>query len=86
MTELEFDVLDELYFIISFDDLNKILGIDESVLKNILFEFIKNEWVRCFLNDEEIMSYNENDLPYNIHKYCYLASKKGLIIHNQRTE
>jgi hypothetical protein len=51
MTELEFDVLDELYFIISFDDLNKILGIDESVLKNILFEFIKNEWVSCMPAD-----------------------------------
>lgn len=84
MTDLEFEILDELYFVISFEALCKNLQMDESVLKDGLLAVYNKGWLRIFdkESDEDI-----NSLDYfhkNYKKYNYLASKEGLLAHNSR--
>jgi predicted transcriptional regulator len=85
MNELEFALLDELYFIISFDELQKNIGWEKETLKEELKKLAEKKWIRCFKDTIE-QSWDEIGLEKDMEKYHYLASKKGLLIHNQRNE
>lgn len=82
MTEEEFDVLDELYFIISFEDLISRLEIDRVSLASILSGLKEKDWLRVYSEvDEEVV---KPDLTKSYESYLYLASKKGLMAHNRQ--
>ncbi len=82
MTDLEFDILDELYFVIPYADLLNELGIDEQELKRGLLLLIEKGWVKCLYNmtDEVVPEKIQFEEQYST--YCYLASKTGLFAHN----
>ena len=87
MTDQEFDVLDELYFVISFQDLTRNLSWPAEELLPVLKELVKNEMVKCIdpQTEEEVeLSAPQLDKQYN--KILFLASKKGLMEHNSREE
>ena len=84
MTDQQFDLLDELYFIQSFDDLQLALGWSEENLKGVLAELVKKGWVRCYLNKNEEVVPGDIRLEKNYNHYFYLASKAGLFAHNGR--
>jgi len=79
MTEAEFDILDELYFVISFRELQKSVAYDEAVLIKTLKKLFEKKWLR-------ILSAPDSDdvkkFPENPETYYFLASKKGLKAHN----
>ena len=81
MSEEEFDLMDELYFVQPYPYLKKELGWEDEKLLATLQLLIDKEWIKCFFNvDEEV---NDN---FNIEKegkeYYYLATKVGLMEHN----
>ncbi|MEY5046862.1 MAG: hypothetical protein RLZZ175_221 [Bacteroidota bacterium] len=81
MTNNEFDILDELYFVCTFDDLVQKLDLSEDEIKNTLLVLLQKEWIRCLENEVEIaVSLDEYLVGYK--KYTYIASKKGLFAHN----
>ena len=82
MTDLEFDVLDELYFVISFDSLQKVTNLKESELRSVLGSFLKNDWVKCFSDVSTELSDDEIHFERDYANYHYLASKVGLKAHN----
>jgi len=83
MTDAEYDVIDELYFFISFEDLLENVSVDEKVLVQILMQMQKKGWVRCFLNSAgEEPSESDLDLENHYKSYHYLATKEGLKAHN----
>jgi len=80
MTDTEFDILDELYFVISFDDLQKQLDMDKSELVNNLSQIFKKGWLRIFNTPD-----GTADIPFVDHTISsayLLASKAGLKAHN----
>lgn len=84
MSEAEFDILDELYFVISFEELQEKVQMEEEVLKLELGNLIRKGWVRVLEKKsdnsvEDLHSFNKNYKFYN-----YLASKEGLLAHNSR--
>ena len=80
MEETEFEVLDELYFVISFDELLNAVDLTEKELLKVLIELERKEWIRIYdSNDTELEKY---DLEDGFRTYFYLASKKGLFAHN----
>ena len=84
MTDREYEILDALYFTVSFDSLKKELEAEEVVLKDELIALIEKDWVKCLekISEKEI---EEIELVRNNYKeYNFLASKKGLTIHNSR--
>ena len=81
MTELEFDVLDELYFVLSYQQLVEACELDEQELVATLATLYEKGWVKVLqtVDDEAI---EPLDLPVKFHTYYYLATKKGLHAHN----
>lgn len=84
MTNEEFDLLDSLYFISSFDAIKSELSWQEPVLKERLHQLIVKGWVKCLEtgSDQEIEDLHNYDLHYK--NYNYLVTKEGLFAHNSR--
>ena len=82
MTDLEFDVLDELYFVIAFEALLEATELEEHELYTCLIELVSKGWVKCFKDMDEELPHSEVDLSRNYKNYSYLATKKGLLAHN----
>jgi hypothetical protein len=83
MTDIEFDILDELYFVTSFAELLSNLGISKEELKHNLLAMTQKNWVNYYLQ----LDGEQNppiDLSANIESLYFLASKKGLFAHNSK--
>jgi hypothetical protein len=84
MNDLEFDILDELYFVTPFDRLQQTLQMDEAALKPALYELIGKGWVKCFHPGSIEVVTEELHYEENFRRYHYLATKAGLLAHNSR--
>lgn len=82
MTDLEFEILDELYFIIAFDELRMQLALEEQNLKKELHSLINKGWVRCMLKGSDDVVETLDSFDSDFKKYNYLATKAGLLAHN----
>jgi hypothetical protein len=83
MTDLEYDVLDELYFVIHFEDLLKQTQLDETILKKTLQSLCEKNWVRCFVDLAEEVPAHWSKIEAQCDQYFYLATKEGLMAHNR---
>ncbi|MEO9964443.1 MAG: transporter [Reichenbachiella sp.] len=82
MSDLEFDILDELYFLIHFDDLKKALGLSDEDLKPLLSKMARKKWLRCYSEPDVELDAASIDIEIGYRNYYYLASKEGLKAHN----
>jgi predicted transcriptional regulator len=83
MTDNEFDVLDELYFVTSYNDLLKQLDFSDDLLITILNRLKDKGWVK-FLKDID-QEWTITELTADQIKQSYfLASKSGLLAHNSQ--
>jgi threonine synthase len=82
MSDLEFDLIDNLYFVQRFETLCTALEIEQEELKKMLFQMVQQEWVKVMdmQTDEEIL--DAAVWTKNYSGYFYLATKKGLLAHN----
>lgn len=84
MTDQEFDVLDELYFVQSFSFLQGETSLDAETLIAILQKLIAKGWVKCFADRPALEPIHEKSLGTEWNSYFYLATKEGLLAHNGR--
>ena len=84
MTDLEFDVMDELYFVVSFPELQRLVQLSGAQLKGVLEGLLDKNYVKCFENVSDELPHDEVDFSRNYRNYHYLASKEGLFAHNSR--
>jgi hypothetical protein len=82
MTDQEYDVLDELYFLTSFHELSNQVTISRENLKMVLKSLFEKGWVKCYKNKDEELPNQEVDLDTFFDQYNYLATKSGLFAHN----
>ncbi len=82
MSDLEDDILDELYFLISYKELISSIGLEDDDMKPVLVKLLRKGWLRCYDEPEKELNNNEIDLEINFRNYYYLASKAGLTAHN----
>lgn len=82
MSDLEYEVLDELYFVQSYSDLRNSLGWDDQMLRETLGKLFEKKWIRCYQNPTHELFGEEIDMETKYHTYFYLASKAGLFAHN----
>ncbi|MBT29670.1 MAG: transporter [Thalassobius sp.] len=84
MSDIEFDVLDELYFVTWFSDLMETTELSDQELKICLKSLIEKGWVKCYrnINEEELIDDMDFDNKYS--DYAYLATKAGLLAHNSK--
>lgn len=85
MTDIQIDILDELYFVTSFAELAANLGLEENALCRELGDLIKQGYVKCFFPDPDSeIDYPEASFADTCQQYFYLATKAGLLAHNSR--
>ncbi|QNF34648.1 hypothetical protein HUW51_18650 [Adhaeribacter swui] len=85
MTETEFDIIDELYFVNSFADIATTLALEEEELSQSLQELLKKGYVKCFFPDPDTeVDYNPATFREQGTHFYYLATKAGLMAHNSR--
>lgn len=82
MTDLEYDVLDELYFVTSFPDLKHTTDLEASELKKVLMDLYKKGWIKVFESMETETEIAEETLVRKAENFFFLASKQGLLVHN----
>ena len=82
MSDIEFDILDELYFVTSFGQLALALDMDEKMLKNSLEGLLKKGWIECLISPEDETPVRPAHFEREYRNYYYLATKAGLLAHN----
>jgi len=82
MTDIEFQILDELYFMQPYSHLVKNIGLTDSSLSAGLLSLLEKGWVRCYTSPNEEVDFRHCDYRNNYWSLYFLASKKGLIAHN----
>ncbi|MFY0600463.1 MAG: hypothetical protein JXR03_12395 [Cyclobacteriaceae bacterium] len=81
MSDDEFNVLDELYFVQSFDELIALSSYAEAPLLEVLKSLQKQDWIKILKDvDDEWPEANLTD--DQIRSSFFLATKKGLLAHN----
>ena len=81
MTNDEFDLLDELYFLQPYTHLKSSLGWEDERLLKSLTILLEKGWIRCYKSPEHEV-FDALPMTDKGKDYYYLASKQGLLNHN----
>ncbi|MFO7823826.1 MAG: hypothetical protein R6V72_07780 [Cyclobacterium sp.] len=83
MTDDEFDLLDELYFLQPYAYLQDSLSWEDERLLLNLEALYKKGWIKCYAGPEEEL-FDDPPIQNIGRELYYLATKKGLLQHNTR--
>jgi hypothetical protein len=84
LNDLEYRILDELYFISSYQTLMENLNEDRENMKEALVNMLRNGWIvqiKYEAHEEEKLEVPDLSV---LEQSYFVASKKGLLIHNSR--
>jgi DNA-binding IclR family transcriptional regulator len=85
MNEVEYDIIDELYFVTAFAELGRQVGLPEADLGRHLQELVVRGYVKCFFPDPDTeIPYEAAAFAQGYRQYYFLATKAGLVAHNSR--
>jgi len=84
MSDLEFDVLDELYFVQPFDALLELTSLEDNVLKTVLKKLLSKQWIKCLKSATHDIPVEEVDFDKDFRSMYFLATKSGLLAHNSQ--
>ena len=85
MTEIEFEIIDELYFVTHYTQVRDALFLTDEELCISLKDLVLNGYIKCFYPDPDTeVEYNKATFNESCHKYFFLATKAGLMAHNSR--
>ncbi|WP_400191427.1 hypothetical protein [Hymenobacter sp. B81] len=85
MTDSEFDLLDELYFVTSFRDLQQRTQLKPAALEQTLRRLLEQDLIRCYWPDPDTeLAYEPTSFGAIGPDAYFLASKQGLLQHNTR--
>jgi hypothetical protein len=84
MTELEFDILDKLYFPSNIAHLQKEIRLSVTLIKDTLWQMKKKDWIKILKNYDEEYDPTEEEFQKYFENYHYIATKKGLMLHNSK--
>jgi len=79
MTDKEYDILDKLYFLTNFKDLQENAAVKSPQLEQILWELVTKEWALSHKNGDVEITPTKSEFESEFGNYHYLASKKGLL-------
>jgi DNA-binding Lrp family transcriptional regulator len=85
VTDPEFDLLDELYFVTSFRQLAERTGLPAPELEQQLRQLLEQGLIRSFWPDPDTeLAYETTSFGAIARDASFLASKEGLLQHNTR--
>jgi len=85
MNDLEYDIINELYFVTAFRDLASTLDLPDTELSANLEGLVLKNYIKCFYPDPDTeIEYNAKEFFQNCRSYYFLATKEGLLAHNSK--
>lgn len=85
MNEIEYDIIDELYFVTAYKDIAANLNLTDEDLRQHLATLVRKGYIKTLYPDPDTeIAFDENLFRTNYRQYFYLATKAGLISHNSR--
>lgn len=81
MSDEEFDLLDELYFVQSYSYLKDTLGWEEHLILKTLTQLYSKSYIKC-LTEPDQERFDQVDISKEGTSLYFLATKKGLMAHN----
>ena len=81
MSDAEFDLLDELYFVQDYDYLKETLRWEDQRLLETLERLYREGMIKC-LDEPDRERFDQVDIFSEGKQLLYLATKKGLMAHN----
>ena len=81
MSDEEFDLLDELYFVQPFDHLRSELGWEDELILKTLDSLYKKGMIKCLAQPDE-ERFDAVNILREGKELFFLATKKGLMAHN----
>ncbi len=86
MIDIEFEILDELYFVQPFDYLQKNTPYTEQEILDTLKIFLQKDWIRIYDETQKEIIFTKNivfedNFEKNYKFFYYLATKAGLKAH-----
>lgn len=84
MTDLEYDIIDELYFVTGYQDLKETTELTDEELIVGLSGLVDKGFIRVFSEMDVEVEPQKVRIDQKLTDYLYLASKKGLKEHNLR--
>ena len=84
MTDQEFDLMDELYFVKTFTELTDVKHIKHQTIIETLKQLLEQHWVKILDENDNEIGYNATSFAKNINNYHFIATKAGLLAHNGR--
>ena len=83
MTDEEYEIIDQLYFVVGYAELAGTATLQPVVIRQVLWDIIEKGWVKCLSGPETEIWPDEDEFARNYSNYYYLATKKGLFKHNE---
>lgn len=86
LTDIEYDVLNALYFVEPFDTILAECPYPEAIVKDVLRQLITRKYVAPMRFDEDKQEYFRSFMydGDDMRAYAYLATKEGLMAHHSR--
>jgi hypothetical protein len=86
LTDIEYDVLNAIYFVESFEHIVAECAKPPSIVGDVLKQLIHRKYVVPMRWDEEKTEFVRSFIydTDNMNAYSYLATKEGLMAHNSR--
>ena len=84
MSEEEFEVLDELYFVTSFEELTENCDLLPARIVEVLQQLHQQELIKVLSSVDQEVPFEKVNVKDQHASYLYLASKKGLLAHNSK--
>lgn len=84
MSEQEYLILDELYFLQSFQELQELTQLPLEELQAVLGDLLGKGWVKCIRSREGEEPVGLDEFKAGYVRLHYLATKSGLLAHNSR--
>ena len=85
MTEAAFEILDQLYFVASYEEIANSVQVPDNELCGNLKQLLSMGYIHCYFPDRDTeIPYDEAEFGKHCREYFYLATKAGLIYHNSR--
>ncbi|UOQ50922.1 hypothetical protein [Hymenobacter cellulosivorans] len=85
MTDTEYDILDELYFVTPFTTLREKTNLPAAELEHSLRGLLEQDYIKCFYPDPDTeLAYEVTSFGALVRDCYFLATKPGLLAHNSR--
>ena len=86
LSDLEFLILDEVYFVSSYVTILQNTGSNEEEFRTVLIELLEKGFIAQMKYEEALQDFERLEQPdlFSLERSSFVATKEGLKVHNSR--